>query len=99
MLPRPLEELKQIARQDDWHQLLVGSDIRQILGEIERLRDREKTHLREAVRGWKGRIDRLDMLAGEIADTIGAEHLITLAKAAVAVIDQLIAAMDQTLQD
>lgn len=31
------EKWKQWARRDDWHTLFVGSDIRQMLGEIERL--------------------------------------------------------------
>jgi hypothetical protein len=30
------------ARRDDWHMLYVGSDIRQLIGEIERLRDSEE---------------------------------------------------------
>lgn len=33
----PLERWTEWARRDDWHQLFVGSDIRQMLGEIHRL--------------------------------------------------------------
>lgn len=32
-----LERWRKWSRQDDWHLLFVGSDIRQMLGEIERL--------------------------------------------------------------
>jgi len=32
-----LDQWTQFARRDDWHQTFVGSDIRQMLGEIERL--------------------------------------------------------------
>lgn len=32
------ERMKEDARRDDWHTRFVGSDIRQMLGEIERLR-------------------------------------------------------------
>jgi len=38
-LPRPLEQMKEEARRDDWHMLFVGSDIRQLIAEIERLQD------------------------------------------------------------
>lgn len=34
----PLELWKEWARRDDWHYNFVGSDIRQLIGEIERLR-------------------------------------------------------------
>lgn len=37
MLPRPIDEMEQEARRDDWHTLFVGSDIRQLIGEIKRL--------------------------------------------------------------
>lgn len=33
-----LEQWTHLARRDDWHLTFVGSDIRQMLGEIERLR-------------------------------------------------------------
>lgn len=33
-----LEQWTNVARRDDWHRTLVGSDIRGMLGEIERLR-------------------------------------------------------------
>jgi hypothetical protein len=34
----PITQWTEWARRDDWHQLFVGSDIRQMLGEIARLR-------------------------------------------------------------
>lgn len=37
-LPRPLEQMKEEARRDDWHLVFVASDIRQLIGEIDRLR-------------------------------------------------------------
>ena len=36
--PQTFERMKEDARRDDWHLRFVGSDIRQMLGEIERLR-------------------------------------------------------------
>jgi hypothetical protein len=33
-----LDHWKPLARRDDWHMLFVGSDIREMLAEIERLR-------------------------------------------------------------
>lgn len=36
---RALVEWKEMAQRDDWHLSFVGSDIRQMIGEIERLRD------------------------------------------------------------
>ncbi len=36
--PQTFDRMKQDARRDDWHRCFVGSDIRQMLGEIERLR-------------------------------------------------------------
>jgi len=33
----PLAKWKELAQQDNWHNFFVGSDIRQMLGEIERL--------------------------------------------------------------
>lgn len=38
-LPRPLEQMKSEARRDHWHLAFVGSDIRQLIGEIESLRE------------------------------------------------------------
>ena len=38
-LPRPLEQMFEEACRDDWHMIYVGSDIRQLIGEIERLRE------------------------------------------------------------
>lgn len=38
-LPRPLKQMKEEARRDDWHTIYVGSDIRQLIGEVERLRE------------------------------------------------------------
>lgn len=32
-----LDQWKQWARRDDWHLYFVGSDIRQMIGEVERL--------------------------------------------------------------
>lgn len=36
--PKQLEEWTVMARRDDWHLMFVSSDIRQMLGEIGRLR-------------------------------------------------------------
>ncbi len=36
-LPRPLEQMKAEARRDNWHVTFVGSDVRQLISEIERL--------------------------------------------------------------
>jgi len=36
-LPRPLEQMQEEARRDDWHLIFVGSDIRQLISELARL--------------------------------------------------------------
>ena len=36
-LPRPLDQMREEARRDDWDMSYVGSDIRQLIGEIDRL--------------------------------------------------------------
>ena len=36
-LPRPLDQMEQEARRDDWHRIFVGSDIRQLIGRIREL--------------------------------------------------------------
>lgn len=38
MTDLPIAKWTELARRDDWHLFLTGSDIRQMLGEIERLR-------------------------------------------------------------
>lgn len=48
----PIEKWKEMARRDDWHAHFVGSDIRQMLGEIERL-ERQVTHLNDLVDAYK----------------------------------------------
>lgn len=48
----PIEEWKKWARQDNWYNLFVGSDIRQMLGEIELLR-RELQHQKDLTEGYK----------------------------------------------
>jgi hypothetical protein len=51
-----LDHWRPLARRDDWHMLFVGSDIREMLGEIERLSElwiaetRENERLRSIVR-------------------------------------------------
>jgi hypothetical protein len=40
MTDLPIERWLEWARRDDWHAYFVGSDIRQMLGEIERLREK-----------------------------------------------------------
>jgi hypothetical protein len=45
-----LERWAEWSKQDDWHTRFVGSDIRQMLGEIERLQD-EIDYLHRAARG------------------------------------------------
>jgi len=99
MLPRPLEELIEIAHRDDWHKILVGSDLRQILGEVGRLREQQRNHLKEAIEGWKGRIVRLDAMASEIANTPGAEPLLHPCSAAAQKIHELYGAMNELLRN
>jgi len=49
-LPRPLEQMKEESRRDDWHLFFVGSDICQLIGEIECLQDgTELERLRDEV--------------------------------------------------
>lgn len=96
---RPLDELKDIAMNYDWKKFLDGDDFREMVKEIERLRAREKGRLRAAVRDWKERIGRLDMLAEEIRNTPGAEYLILPGTWAARALTNLIHAMDQTLRD
>lgn len=46
LLPQSqLDQWTDWARRDDWHERFVGSDIRQMLGEIARLRDRAPSSL------------------------------------------------------
>ena len=98
MLPRPLDELIRIARRDDWDKFLLGSDLRQILGEVERLQEREHADLLKSVASWKDRLGRLDMMAAEMADTPGAERLTALAAHAAHAIDKLDRELNETLQ-
>ncbi|MHC4300919.1 MAG: hypothetical protein ACYS7Y_26900 [Planctomycetota bacterium] len=86
---RTIEELTELARRDDWHQHLVGSDLRQILGELARLREKERDRLVETVQGWKERLGRLDMMSAEVAGTPGAEPILPLAEAAAKAINDL----------
>lgn len=51
MIPTDLAQWKELARRDDWYTHFVGSDIRQMIGEIERLR-REESHLRDLVKAY-----------------------------------------------
>lgn len=51
MIPEDLTAWKELARRDDWHTTFVGSDIRCMIGEIERLR-REEKHLRDLVQAY-----------------------------------------------
>lgn len=51
MIPTDLTQWKENARRDDWHKLFVGSDIREMIGEIERLR-REEKHLKQLVQAY-----------------------------------------------
>jgi hypothetical protein len=99
MLSRPLEDLREIAKRDDWEKFLDGNDFREMVEEIARLRGREKARLRAKVCIWKDRIGRLEMMSGEIARTPGAEHLIQPSRAAVQAITTLILEFDQTLRD
>lgn len=48
----PLEKWKEWTRRDDWHQLFVASDIRQMVGEIERL-SRELHHQKDLTESYK----------------------------------------------
>ncbi len=91
-LPKPLAEL--IARRDDWHLHLVGSDLRQILGEVERLSGQVRDRLVKTIAGWKKRLGRLDMMAAEMLGTPGAEALLAKAKAANNAINDLDDALD-----
>lgn len=89
MLPKPLSELIAIARRDDWHRHLVGSDLRQILNEVERLSGQVRERLVRTIAGWKKHLGRLDMITAEIARTPGAEAIAPLAKKASDAIDAL----------
>jgi len=51
MIPTDLTQWKESARRDDWHICFVGSDIREMIGEIERLR-REEKHLKQLVQAY-----------------------------------------------
>jgi hypothetical protein len=53
-----LRALKQIARRDDWHQHLVGSDIRLMIGEIERLK-RQEQFLSEIVKSYRDMVNQM----------------------------------------
>lgn len=64
-LPRPLEQMKEEARRDDWYELFVGSDIRQLIGTIER-RDTELARLQAIV-------DRLPKTANGVPRVPGDE--------------------------
>lgn len=44
----PLEHWIELARRDDWHRHFVGSDIRRMLGEIERLQHAKRAALKIA---------------------------------------------------
>lgn len=96
---RTLNELKQIARNDDWQKFLSGDDFCEMVEEIAQLRVRDKVRLDEVVCGWQDRLTRLDTMAAEIADTPGAENLVLLANSAASAINQLFDAMDQTLEN
>lgn len=52
-----LERWREWSRTDDKLQKFVLSDIRQMIGEIDRLR-RDKSHLTELVEGYKGLLAR-----------------------------------------
>ena len=52
LVPDDLIEWTKFARQDDWYMHFVGSDIRCMLGEIDRLR-RQVQHLEDLVAGYK----------------------------------------------
>lgn len=59
LLPQSqLDQWTDWARRDDWHERFVGSDIRQMLGEIARLRDRAPSPLSQ----WTDR----DVLIGDV---------------------------------
>lgn len=96
-LPRPLDELIEIARRDDWHQILVGSDLRQILGEVQRLQKIDRERLVDKARIWKDRLGSLDMMAAEMVTTQGAWPLLAKAKAANLAINQLDEALDRAI--
>ena len=80
-LPRPLNELIEIARRDDWHKILVGSDLRLILNEVVRLQEIDRERLANKARVWKKRLGQLDMMAAEMVTTPGAEALLARVRA------------------
>ncbi len=90
-LPRPLDELIEIARRD---QTVSASDLRQILGEVQRLQDIDREQLMGKAKDWKQRLGRLDMMAFEMIDTPGAEALLAKAEAANIAINELDSALD-----
>lgn len=93
-LPRPLDELIEIARRDDWHLILVGSDLRQILGEVARLQVIDREQLKGKAKDWKIRLGTLDMMAAEMLATPGAEALLAKAKTVNNAINELDSALD-----
>lgn len=72
---RDIEQCKNAAKRDDWHMHFVGSDIRWMLGEIERLREqldatekalREQDGMEYFGKRFDRAMDRADKMLGEI---------------------------------
>lgn len=79
-----LPQWREWARRDDWHTLFVGSDIREMLSEIERLRALVKFHQKASVEECS-EIERLRAALTDIAtETCSASGAAGIAKDALA---------------